>query len=306
MLSEVFYWLLNMSIIGSMAGMIILLLRRWKKIPKSLVYLLWVVPFIRLVIPFGAANRFSLMSLVSQFATRAIVVYEGSSIFPDFIFSNTFMAADSYFPIVYKTAVLENVFRIASAIWAVVSLAAILTAVILYMFTKAEIKGAALYKDNIYISDRITSPALYGMIHPKIIIPKSVVGEDLKYVTLHEKAHTLRHDNVWRCVAIFVCCIHWFNPMCWIFLKYFFEDMELSCDNKVLRKMDKEEAKGYAYAILNAAARRNMFVAAFGGAKIKVRMENILSYRKLTWISTVAFAVLVTTIIIVLITNAAP
>jgi len=305
MLSELFYILVNMSIIGGLVSSILLCLRRVKKIPKSFVYLMWVVPFIRLIFPVAMTNQYSLMNLVSKFTTKTVVVYETTKSLPQLAFTNSVMAAKEYFPIRYKTNLLEGVFHVISFVWIIVATAAIFTTVLLYVFTKAEIKEAVLYKDNIYRSNRISSPALFGIFHPKIILPFGLNETDLNYVILHEKAHAVRHDNLWRCIAVLICCVHWFNPVCWISLKYVFEDMELSCDHKVLQKLNREEAKAYAYAVLNVASQTNLFVSAFGGAKTKIRMENILSYRKLTLFSSIAFTAFVIAIIIVLTTNAA-
>lgn len=146
---------------------------------------------------------------------------------------------------------------------------------------------------------------MYGIIRPKIIIPYGLNEADLNFVIMHEKAHAKRKDNLWRYAAVIICCVHWFNPICWFSLRYFFEDMELSCDNNVLKKLKDKEKKEYACTILNAATHKNLFVAAFGGAKIKIRVENILSYRKLTITSAFLFSALIVSIFIILVTNAA-
>ena len=305
MLSEMFYWLLNMSIVGGAVSIIILALRKIRKIPKSFVYMLWVIPLLRLILPFGMTSKYSLMTLVSNLTTRTVVVYEGTKFTPELSFANSIMAANTYFPVEYKTKLLDGVFHVTSIVWAIIAAAAVLTAILLYTFTKSEIKGAVAYKDNIFLSESITSPALYGIIRPKIIIPPGLSETDLNYVIMHENAHAKRHDNLWRSVAVIICCIHWFNPICWLSLRYFLEDMELSCDNKVLHKLTDKEKKEYAYTILNAATHKNMFVAAFGGAKIKLRVENILSYRKLTIASALLFSAIIVSIFIILVTNSA-
>ena len=303
MLGEVFYWVLNMSIIGGGTGLIILALRQIKKIPEQFVYVLWVIPFIRFIFPFGMTYRYSLMTLISNFMAKTIVVYESGDL-PALAASNFIMAAEDYFPLVYKTKLLETVFNVSSVIWAVTACAALLATILLYLFTKTEIRNATRLKQRVYVSDSVTAPALYGIIHPKIIIPQGVSETELSYIVMHEMVHVKRKDNLWRCAAIVVCCLHWFNPLTWLLLKYFFEDMELSCDNKAIRTLTESEQKEYACAILNSAAQKNMFVAAFGGARIKVRIEYILSYRKLTFFSCICFCLLVAAILIVLLTNA--
>lgn len=304
MLSEIFYWLLNMSILGGCVSIIVILLRRVKKLPKSFVYFLWVIPLIRFTLPFGMTSKYSLMTFISNFTTHTIVVYDSQGIFPPITYMNSIMAAESYFPIVYKTNLLESIFQISSIVWVIVMCSSLLSALLLYCFTKREVKDAEHLQNNIYISDKITAPALYGIIKPKILLPRGISSEDIPYIILHEKVHAHRHDNLWRVAAILVCCLHWFNPIIWICLKYFFVDMELSCDSRVLKAMGMDEQKRYAYTVLNCSAQRSLFVTAFGGAKVKVRIENILSYRRLTAAACISFGLLLAAIITVLLTNA--
>lgn len=305
MLSEIFYWILNISIIGSVAGLIILGLRKIKKLPKFTVYLLWAVPLLRFWIPFGIANEYSLLNLISKFTTKTVVIWGDVPKLPEFTMSNYIMGANGYFPIEYKTNILENIFSIASVIWVIIACAAILTSILLYFFTKSELRTAIHIKNNIYKSDKISAPAVYGVICPKIIIPAALADGDIDYIIMHENVHIKRKDNLFRVIAIITACVHWFNPLSWIFLKCFFSDMELACDAKVLKRLGKEQTKDYAAAILSCAAGKTFFASAFGGAKTRVRIENILSYKKLTVLSSIFFAVLILTIVIVLITNAA-
>lgn len=300
MLSEIFYWVLNMSILGSIAGLVVLALRKIKPLPRFVVYILWALPLIRLWLPFGIANKYSLLSLISRYTTKTVVIFKET---PQITATNSIMAANSYFPIEYKTDLLENVFNVASVVWIIVCCSAILTSLLLYFFTKSELKTAELIKGNIYISDRITTPAVYGVIHPKIIIPAAIADGDIDYIIMHEQAHIRRKDNLFRVVAVITACVHWFNPLSWIFLKCFFADMELACDVRVLKNLNKSQTKEYAQTILACASSKTLFASAFGGAKTKVRIESILSYNKLTVLSSLCFAALVVVIAVIIITN---
>lgn len=306
MLSELFYWILNISIIGSLSGLIVLLLRKIKKLPRFAAYLLWSVPFLRLWIPFGIANQYSLLSLLSKFTTKTIVIWEkvpGLKI-PELTTTNLVMAADHYFPIVYKTDSLKNVFAVASVVWAIVVAAAILASGLLYVVTKSELRAAVLIRDNIYQSDKIIAPAVYGIFRPKIIIPTAIAECDIDYILMHEQVHISRRDNLLRVIAVITACVHWFNPLAWIFLKCFFADMELSCDAKVLKKLEDHQTKNYASALLSCASGKTFFASSFGGAKTKIRIQNILLYKKLTALPSLFFGALFIAIVIVLITNA--
>jgi len=302
MLSEIFYWVFNMSIIGSVVGVIILALRKVKGLPVFITYALWVIPLFRLWIPFGVANKYSLLNLLSQLTTKTIVI---RSVKPELTMTNSIMAADSYFPIGYKTDMLAKIFDFASVIWIIIATAAILSAALLYKYTKSELKNIEHIRDNIYTSEKITSPAVYGVIRPKIIIPAVMTDKDMDYVILHEQVHVKRKDNLFRLIAVITSCVHWFNPLSWLFLKYFFEDMEITCDLKVLKHLNKQQANGYANAILSCASGKAFFSSQFGGAKVRVRIENILSYKKLTLFSSFIFGVFAVALAVVLITNAA-
>lgn len=132
MLSEIFYWTLNISIIGGLTGLIILILRKVKKLPRFAVYLLWILPLIRLWVPFGIANKYSLLNLLSKVSTKTVVLWEKTTLVHEFSMTNSIQAAESYFPITYKTDLLRSIFGYASLIWVIVAVAAILTAFVLY------------------------------------------------------------------------------------------------------------------------------------------------------------------------------
>lgn len=303
MLQDVFYWVFNMSITASITGVLIMLVRSIKKIPRRLAVFLWLIPYFRMAIPFGLNSPYSLMSLLSRIATKTIVVYQPAE---DVTFSmtNCIMAADSYFPITYKVNMLEKVFRVASVIWIIVLLAILLTLAIIYFTTLHEMKDATHLRGPIYLSDKIVSPAVYGMIKPRIILPTSYQDKDIELIILHENMHIRRADNLWRILAFLIVAAHWFNPLCWVFLKLFLEDLELSCDERVLLKLGDHRAKEYARSLLESGQSLTIFASAFGGARIRTRIENILSFNKMTWFSLTVFLLLIVAIFYVLLTNA--
>jgi beta-lactamase regulating signal transducer with metallopeptidase domain len=290
-----------MSISASLVGIIVLLLGKIKKLPRRLIHILWAIPFLRMWIPMGMSSKYSLMTLISRFATKTVVLYDGAL---DFTFTNYIMVADKYSPITYKFNILDNLFRIASMIWIVVALALLIVSLVLYVITKSELKDASCLRDNIYVSDRISSPATYGIIRPRIIIPKGYELGDLQYVLAHESAHIHRKDNLWRILALISSSIHWFNPFAWLFLKKFLEATELACDERVLEDCGEDEKKAYATALVYCTESRIVFASAFGGAKIRVRVDRILSYKKLSIISIISFTVFAIAIGYVLLTNA--
>ena len=303
MLQEVFYWVFNMSITAAVTGVLIMLIRLVKRIPRRLMTFLWIIPFLRMTIPLGLDSPYSLMTLLSKITTKTIVVFQPTDKI-SFSMMNSVMAANSYFPITYKVNILENIFSVASVIWAVVALAIILMLSVIYFTTLYEIKDSENLKENIYLSEKVTSPAVYGILSPKIVLPSSYKDKDIGFILQHEKAHIRGLDNLWRMLAFLVVAVHWFNPFSWVFLKAFLSDLELSCDERVLVKLGADRSKEYASALLECKQGVTVFASAFGGARIRTRIENILSFRKLTWISLTAFIALISVIFYVLLTNA--
>ena len=303
MLQDVFYWVFNMSIAAAITGAVILLIRMVRKIPRRLTVFLWAIPFFRMTVPIGMGSPYSLMSLLSRFTTRTVVVYQPVE-YVDFSMMNYAMAANSYFPITYKVNLLDRVFGVASVIWSIVFLAIVLTLAVLYITTLHEMRDAKHLRDNIYISEKIVSPAVYGIIKPRIVLPKSYADKDNELVLLHEQTHIRRGDNLWRMIAFLIVAAHWFNPLAWVFLKLYLADLELSCDECVLVKLGDSRAKEYAHFLLDSKGSANVFASAFGGARIRTRIENVLSFKKMTWLSLIVFLILMAAIFYVLLTNA--
>ena len=303
MLQELFYWVFNMSIVAGITTGIIALIRMVKRIPRRMMAFLWLIPALRMIVPLGLSSPYSLMSMLSRITTKTVVVYQPSQ---DVSFSmmNMTMAANSYFPITYKTNILHDVFATASIVWIIVALAILLLLAVLYVTTLRELKDSKHLRENIYLSEKVTSPAVYGIIRPRIVLPTTWADRDLNLVLLHEQTHIRRGDNLWRMLAFVVVALHWFNPVAWIFLKLLLTDLELACDEGVLVKIGPDCRKEYALSLLDSKTGTNVFASAFGGAKIRTRIENILSYRKMKWISLVAFAALALAISYVLLTNA--
>ena len=303
MLGEIFYWLFNMSIAAAICGVPILLLRRIRRLSRRVAVLFWLIPFIRLCIPVGITGKYGLMTLLSRVTTRTVTVYQPAEDI-SFTFMNHVMAANSYFPITYKVDLLADVFAVASVLWAIVALALLLAFAIIYRATLRELKGAVPRADGTYRSDRVRVPAVYGVLRPRIVLPADWEGDTL-YVRMHEEAHLKRGDHVTRLIAGALVCLHWFNPLAWLFLKHLYADVELACDEAVLARIAPEKRMEYAHTLLNAAESATVLAPSFGGASIRLRLTSILSYRKISAVALVSSAILLLTIAYVLLTNAA-
>ena len=302
-MGNLFYWLFNMSIVGALTGFAVMLIRLIKRIPRRWIALLWAIPFLRFLIPIGVGGKYSLMSLLSRFATRTVVVYEGEM--TEYTATNVIQAAKNYFPITYKVDLLADVFHCAGLVWAIIAAVLISAMVVLYAATISGLRNAEHLRDNIYCSPKISTPAVYGILRPRIILPESCRdSEEHDLIVLHERRHICRLDNLWRVLTFLTAAIHWFNPAAWLFLKLYLSDAELACDESVLSKLSSGERKRYAHALLNAREGKTIFASGFGGARVRTRIERILSYKKMSVASVIAFAALIAAIAYFLLTNA--
>lgn len=303
MLQEAFYWIFNMSIVAGITIGIIALIRTVKKMPRRLAVLLWLIPAVRMTVPLGWSSPYSLMTMLSRVTAKTVVSYQPLQKV-DVSMMNFTMAANSYSPITYKSDTLQQIFAVASVVWAIVALAILLMITVLYITTRQELKDSRHLRENIYLSEKVTTPAVYGILRARIILPMSWADRDLELVLLHERTHIRRRDNFWRMLAFVLAAIHWFNPLAWVFLKMLLTDLELACDEDVLLQLGVDRRKEYARCLLDSQEGSHMFAAAFGGAKIRLRIENILIFKRMTWISLSAFSVLTAAIFFVLLTNA--
>lgn len=302
MLQEIFYWIINMSIIASAYGVIIYFLRYIRSLPRVAVYYLWFVVLLRMLCPVGLSSEFSLMNFLSGLANRGIVrsvpVEELS-----LTLANTIQGARTYAPFTYKTDLLEAFFRVASLLWLIPALVLILTVLLLYYAAGSKLRQASLLREDLYVGDMVSTPVLAGIIRPRIILPREADPDQLEYILLHERVHRRRRDNLWRMVAITAACIHWFNPLSWVFLKIFLNDCELACDETAVKLLGDDERKRYAHTLLDYAAASTVFSSAFGGSRVRLRIERVLTYRRLTWFSAACFCILCLTVAYLLLTN---
>ncbi len=304
MLGEIFYWVLNMSISASVCGGIVMLIRMVKRIPRRVVKILWLIPFIRMCVPFSIPGKYGLMSLISRVTTVTVTVGSVGGI--DLSMVNHAMGAESYFPITYKIDRLAPILSVAALIWLGILCLLIAALVSAYVLSMRELRSAVPLYENVFLCKEIHTPAVYGILRPRIMIPYGYDAEQTEYVVLHEKMHVATHDNLLRIGTLLLICVHWFNPLCLVFLRQFYIDMELACDERVLaRCTDQAQQNAYARVLISSAERKGALFSAFGGAPLRQRLRRILSYRKLTTLSVLGFAALCAAISYILLTNAA-
>ena len=175
----------------------------------------------------------------------------------------------------------------ASIIW-ICGVAAMLLFHLLQLIPlRRKLTGAVPLKDNIYLADYISTPFVMGLIHPKIYLPSAMSEAEQSYIIQHEKHHIRRCDHVIKLLAFAAMCIHWFNPLVWLAFALSSKDMEMSCDEAVMKQMGRDIRADYSSSLLQFSTGKRVLIGtplAFGEGDTKERIENIMKYKKPTMI----------------------
>ena len=295
-MSDLFLNILNMSIAASWLILAVVLLRfLLKKAPKWIAVLLWGIVALRLVVPFSFESALSLIPSAETFNAHNIQ-YETPA-----ISSGIPAVNNAVNPVLGETFAPNSVGSInplyiwtlvVSAIWLVGIAAMLLYAVISYVRVRQSVAERVPYEGNIFLCDQVKSPFILGLVRPKIYLPSNMDATAMEPVIAHEKAHLARRDHWWKPLGFLILTVHWFNPLCWIAYVLLCRDIELACDEKVIRQMDLDEKKQYSIALLECSTQRRLVTIcplAFGEVGVKERVKNVLNYKKPAfWVIVVA------------------
>ena len=286
-MSDLFLNILNMSIAASWLILAVVLLRfLLKKAPKWIIILLWGIVALRLAVPFSFESALSLIPSAETFNAHNIQ-YETPAISSGIpavnnavnpILGETFAPnpAGSVNPLYVWTFIV-------SVIWCIGIAAMLLYAVISYVRVHRSVAERIPYEGNIFLCDHVKSPFILGLVRPKIYLPSSMDEAAMGPVIAHEKAHLARRDHWWKPLGFLILTVHWFNPLCWIAYVLLCRDIELACDEKVIRQMDLNGKKQYSTALLEFSTGRRLVTIcplAFGEVGVKERVKNVLNYKK--------------------------
>ncbi len=286
-MNELFLKIINMSISSSWLVMAVLILRLvLKKAPKWINVLLWGIVAVRLICPFSFESALSLIPSAETFPEKVISgpsfdVQTGITPVDNRI--NDYLG-DRYFEGVTVPANSgNNIMTILSIVWTIGILLLVAYTVISYWRLHREIDTAVRYKDNIFQSENVSSPFVLGLIKPRIYLPFNMNGQDLEHVVAHEQAHIRRKDHWWKPLGFLMLTIHWFNPFMWLSYVLLCRDIELACDEKVIRELGNKQRADYTQALVACSVNRRTIAAcplAFGEAGVKERVKSVMNYKK--------------------------
>ena len=286
-MNELFLKIINMSISASWLVLAVLILRFvLKKAPKWINVLLWGIVAIRLICPFSFESTLSLIPSaetiplnIGMDTTPTInsgISAINNAVNPIISQSNTPMAGASVNPLQITIGIYEY-------IWIFGMIALALYTAISYWRLHRKVDTAVRYKDNIFQSENVSSPFVLGIIKPRIYLPFKINGQYLEHVVAHEQAHIRRKDHWWKPIGFLLLTIHWFNPFMWLAYVLLCRDIELACDEKVIKELGNEQRGDYTQALVACSVNRRMIAAcplAFGEVSVKERVKSVMNYKK--------------------------
>lgn len=301
-MSGIFLKLLNLSISASWLVLVVLALRLvLKRAPKWVNVLLWGMVALRLMLPFSIESALSLIPSAETVSPEVVqfdpaptitsgVEFIDNAVNPSL--SESFAAAPlaSVNPLYVWT-------YLAGWVWLIGLAAMLLYALVSYLRLRRCVRASIPLRENIYVCDEVPSPFILGIVHPRIYLPSALDEAQRGSVLSHERAHLARRDHWWKPLGFALLAVYWFNPLLWLAYTLLCRDIELACDERVLRGMDAGQVKAYSSALLACSVPRRMIAAcplAFGEVGVGARVKNALRYKKPAfWVVAASVAVCV-------------
>lgn len=301
----IFVKLLNMSVSASGFILIAVLLRGvLRRSPKWIHCLLWGLVAVRLVCPLSFESSFSLAPRADFVETKLGVQredgrYMNSATDASKVLNDDLDNAQNKNLANKGNADRQGDWKKISWTWFVGAVLLLSYAAISYLRFRKKVQASVRLRDGIYVCDNIRTPFILGVIRPGIYLPSDMDEVQTDNVIAHERAHLSRLDQVWKPLGYCLLAVYWFNPLCWLAYVLFCRDMELACDEKVIRDMDVEDKKVYSRVLLSFSDPSHRIAAgplAFGEIGVKKRIQSVLNYRKPAfWMVGLAILALVVT-----------
>ncbi len=310
-MAAVFLKLLNLSISASWLVLAVLVLRLGsKRSPKWMNVLLWGIVALRLVLPFSIESALSLIPSAETVSPAAVqfdpapTITSGVSVIDNAVnpsLSEHFAAVPgmSVNPLYVWT-------EIAGWVWLIGLGAMLLYALVSYLRLRRRVSVSLPIQENIYLCDAISSPFILGIVKPRIYLPSGLDEVQRQNVLAHEQAHLARYDHWWKPLGFALLAVYWFNPLLWLAYALLCRDIELACDERVIRTMDKSAVKTYSTVLLACSMLHKAVIScplAFGEVGVKERVRNALHYKKPAFWVVAASAIVCIAVAVCFLTN---
>ena len=301
-MAAVFLKLLNLSISASWLVLAVLVLRLVsKRSPKWMNVLLWGIVALRLVLPFSIESAVSLIPSAETVSPAAVQFAPAPTITSGVsIIDNAVNPSLSEHFAAVPTASVNPLYvwtEIAGWVWLIGLGAMLLYALVSYLRLRRRVSVSLPVQDHIYLCDAISSPFILGVVKPHIYLPSGLDEVQRQNVLAHEQAHLARRDHWWKPLGFALLAVYWFNPVLWLAYALLCRDIELACDERVIRTMDESAVKTYSTVLLACSMPRKAVITcplAFGEVGVKERVKNALHYKKPAfWVVAASVAVCV-------------
>lgn len=309
-MSELFLKIVNMSISASWVVIAVLTLRFClKKAPKWVNVLLWGIVAVRMVFPFSIESVLSLIPS-AETISPTIMMEQSPSVqtgVPALNHVINPVISGSFTPAPGASAnPLQIWIPVLAGIWLFGIAALFLYSAVSYWRLRRKVCEAVILRGNIYQSEKVCSPFVLGIIRPKIYLPYHMDSREMDHVIAHEQTHIRRKDHWWKPLGFLLLTIHWFNPLMWLSYILLCRDIELACDEKVIRKMSNEQRADYTQALVACSVDRRLITAcplAFGEIGVKERVKSVMNYKKPAFWIVLASVIVCAVIAVCFLTN---
>lgn len=285
MLDSLFLQILNMSFITGLVILFVLVARLLlKKAPKAFSYALWSVVLFRLVCPVSFESIFSLLPVKANPISQDIVYAAVPKIDTGITIINNTVNASLPAATPYASINPLQVWVFLGRVVWLVGVAVLLSySIVSLLKLQKQLRNAVHERYNIYFVEQLCTPFVMGIFRPKIYLPATLSAEEKQYILLHEHTHIKRFDHVIKLLSFFLLCLHWFNPLVWVAFFVSDRDMEMTCDEAVIKRLGNHVKKDYSSSLLSLATGRRIVGGtplAFGEGDTKGRIKNVLNYKK--------------------------
>ncbi len=286
--------ILDMSLTASIVIAAVLAARYLlRKSPKVISYVLWSVVLFRLLCPVSLTAPLSVLEVTRPTVTVTSGITSAISYLPEI--QPDIPAAEAQLPAVSPAASTVqpakrslDMSALAVWVWAAGVFAMAAHCLVSYLRLYRKLVGAVPVQGRVYLADYIATPFVLGILRPKIYIPSDTPEREMPYIIAHEEHHIFRLDHIIKLLAYGALCLHWFNPLVWLAFFLAGKDMEMSCDEAVIRKLGPEIRADYAQSLLRLATNRPIIAGiplAFGEGDTKGRVKNMAKWKKpKTWV----------------------
>lgn len=303
---------LNTSISAGWLVLAVLILRLvLKKAPKQALVILWGLVALRLLLPVLPESPFSLLPSAEPIP-QELLGFEGTQLQASArlnLVTNQLYQKNISVPIPYSVDSFQWKMLWSLFIWFPGMVVMTGYALISCLLLRRKIRTAVRLEGNLFQCEFISTPFVFGLLHPKIYLPASVYREDLAQILAHERAHIRRKDPWWKALGYLLLTIHWFNPLMWLSYLLFCRDLELACDETVIQTLQSDQRADYSQALLNCGAKAHISRTcplAFGEISVKSRITAVLGYKKPGTAQTVAAALACLLTVLCFLTNPIP